>query len=153
MKKLAGGTDLEDALQELGRFTQEETRMALAELLRLTHTVRSEVKVVDDKVEIVQDRVADMGEKVQCVDEKVQQTANSVHEVKCSWSPDLAVVRRLCLDLLIGNQLKRLLRAWLSPGDMFINHNIAQKARHKGTAVWFFQGSIFIKWKSTGSLL
>jgi hypothetical protein len=37
--------------------------------------------------------------------------------------------------------------------DPSTNHNIAQKAQHKGTAVWFFQGSIFIEWKSTGSLL
>ena len=153
LKKLAGRTDLEDALQKLDRLTQEEARMALAELLRVTHSVRSEVKVVDDKVEIVQDNVEDMGDKVQCVDEKVQQTANSVDEVKCSWSPDLAVVRCLYLDLLTGNQLKQLLRAWLSPGDPSINQNIARKAQHKGTAVWFFQGSIFIEWKSTGSLL
>ncbi|KAH9018461.1 hypothetical protein EDB84DRAFT_1231526, partial [Lactarius hengduanensis] len=42
---------------------------------------------------------------------------------------------------------------WLSPADPSTNHNIARKAQHKGTAVWFFQGSIFIEWRSTGSLL
>jgi len=30
--------------------------------------------------------------------------------------------------------------------DPSINHNIASKAHHDGTAQWFFQGSIFKKW-------
>ncbi|KAI0272822.1 hypothetical protein BGY98DRAFT_936642, partial [Russula aff. rugulosa BPL654] len=33
------------------------------------------------------------------------------------------------------------LREWLSPPDPSINHNIARKAYHKGTASWFFQGA------------
>jgi uncharacterized protein YoxC len=81
---LAGRTDLEDALRRLDRLTQEEARMALAELLRVTHIIRGEVKVVDGKVESAQDKVEDIDDKVQCVDAKVQQTANSVDEVKCS---------------------------------------------------------------------
>ena len=35
--------------------------MALAEVLRITHSVRDEVKVVDGKVEGVRDSVEDMG--------------------------------------------------------------------------------------------
>ncbi|KAH9048907.1 ankyrin repeat-containing domain protein [Lactarius hengduanensis] len=49
--------------------------------------------------------------------------------------------------------LIQLLRAWLSPSDPSTNHNIARRAQHEGTAVWFFQGSVFIEWKSIGSLL
>jgi hypothetical protein len=33
------------------------------------------------------------------------------------------------------------------------NHNIACGTHHKKKAAWFFQGSIFQEWKSTGSLL
>ncbi|KAH9013104.1 hypothetical protein EDB85DRAFT_2296414 [Lactarius pseudohatsudake] len=99
LKKLAGRTDLEDAVKKLDRLTQEEARMALAEVLRITHSVR-----------------------------------DGIDEIQ--W-----------------NQLKELLRAWLSPADPSTNHNIARKAQHKGTAVWFFQGSIFVEWKSTGTLL
>jgi hypothetical protein len=55
--------------------------------------------------------------------------------------------------MLTGNQLSQLLRAWLSPADPSTNHNLAQKAQFKGTAVWFFQGGVIIEWKSTGSLL
>ena len=64
-----------------------------------------------------------------------------------------AIVYYSCSNPLTGNQLIQLLRTWLSPSDPSTNHNIARKAQHEGTAVWFFQGSIFIEWKSTGSLL
>ena len=57
--------DLEDALKKLDRLTQEEARMAHAETLRITHSIRNEVKVVDGKV-------GEVGDKVQCVDDKVQ---------------------------------------------------------------------------------
>ena len=79
-------TELEDALKKLDRLTQEEARMANAEVLRITQSIRDGVKVVDgkvedvgdkvesvgDKVEDVGDKVEDVGDKVQCVDDKVQ---------------------------------------------------------------------------------
>ena len=64
--------DLEDALKKLDRLTQEEARMANAEVLRIAHSVRDEVKIVNGKVEEVGDKVGDVGDKVECVDEKVQ---------------------------------------------------------------------------------
>ncbi len=45
LKKLVGRTDLEDAVKKLDRLTQEEARMALSEVLRITHNVRD---VVDE---------------------------------------------------------------------------------------------------------
>ena len=57
MKKLAGMTDLEDAVKKLDNLTQEEARMALAEVLRIAHNVRDEVKVVDSKVMSVDEKV------------------------------------------------------------------------------------------------
>ena len=65
LRKLAGMADLEDALKKLDRLTQEEARMANAEVLRITQNIRDGVKIVDSKVEEVVD-------KVQCVDDKVQ---------------------------------------------------------------------------------
>ena len=38
--------------------------MAVAENLRITHSVRDEVKVVDGKVEDVGDKVEEIGDKV-----------------------------------------------------------------------------------------
>ena len=63
--KLVGMADLEDALKNLDRLSQEEARMANAEVLRMTHSIRDGVKSVDHKVE-------DVGDKVQRVDDKVQ---------------------------------------------------------------------------------
>ncbi|KAH9053583.1 hypothetical protein EDB87DRAFT_1690207 [Lactarius vividus] len=134
LKRLAGRTDLEDALKRLDNLTQEEARMALAEILRITHSVRDEVKVVDDKVQVVIDDNKEARVAVEEATSIIQQTANNVDEIK--W-----------------NQLIQLLRAWLSPSDPSTNHNIARRAQHKGTAVWFFQCNIFIEWKSIGSLL
>ena len=85
--------DLEDALKKLDRLTQEEARMALAEVLRITHNVRDEVKVVDckvermeDKVEVIGDKVEVMGDQLQCVDEKVQVVIDGARGVS-SQSP------------------------------------------------------------------
>ncbi|KAH8986706.1 hypothetical protein EDB92DRAFT_2105213 [Lactarius akahatsu] len=42
-KKLMGKKDIEDALARLDRLTQEEARMAAAQILRLTHSVNDKV--------------------------------------------------------------------------------------------------------------
>ena len=55
LRRLAGMADLEDALKKLDRLTQEEARMAHAEALRMAHSIRNEVKVVDDKVQVAID--------------------------------------------------------------------------------------------------
>ena len=73
--------DLEGALKKLDRLTQEEARMALAEVLRLTHSVRDEVKVVDGKVEGVSDKVEDVGDKVDDVGDKVDDVGDKVEDV------------------------------------------------------------------------
>jgi hypothetical protein len=49
--------------------------------------------------------------------------------------------------------LRESIHKWLSPPDPSTNHNIACGTYNKKTASWFFQGSIFQEWKSTGSLL
>ena len=57
LRKLAGLADLEDALKKIDRLTQEEARMANAEALRITNSIRDGVKIVDSKVEEVGDKV------------------------------------------------------------------------------------------------
>ena len=48
MKKLLGKNEIEDSLKRLDTLTQEEARMATAEILRVTHSVDDNVKVVLD---------------------------------------------------------------------------------------------------------
>jgi hypothetical protein len=57
------------------------------------------------------------------------------------------------LFILTETQLKEKMHKWLSPPDPSKNQNIARKSHHKGTASWFFQGSIFEEWKQSSSLL
>ncbi|KAH9015322.1 ankyrin repeat-containing domain protein [Lactarius pseudohatsudake] len=117
-----------------------------------------------DKVDDISDKVDDVGGKVegisdivQCVSEKVQVVIDDGKEARAVVTETKSTIQQTANSVdeikFIGNQIKQLLRAWLSPADPSTNHNIARKAQHKGTAVWFFHGSIFIKWKSTGSLL
>ena len=56
-------------------------------------------------------------------------------------------------QILTGNQLRQDFEKWLSPPDPFINFNTADHARHKGTAEWFTQSSVFKSWKVSSSLL
>ena len=80
-RKLAGMADLEDALKKLDRLTQEEARMANAEVLRIAHSIRDSVKVVDGKVEEVGEKVEGVGEKVEEVGDKVEDIGDKVEDV------------------------------------------------------------------------
>ena len=82
-----------------------------------------------------------------------RETRAVLDDVKRSYSHSDVDARYAGSIFVSGSQLRQDLRAWLSPPDPSTNHNIACGARHKGTADWFFEGSIFGEWKSTGSLL
>ena len=73
--------DLEDALKRLDRLTQEEARMANAEVLRIAQSIRDGVKVVDGKVEQVGDKVEVVGDKVEEVGFKVEDVGDKVEVV------------------------------------------------------------------------
>ena len=60
LKKLMGKKNIEGALKRLDRLTQEEARMAAAQVLNLTHAVvnkltgvGSKLKGVDNKIDVV----------------------------------------------------------------------------------------------------
>ena len=87
-----GNTDIEDSLARLDRLTQEEARMASAELLKMTHIVDGKVMGVDDRVRSVQGKIQDVRSdvhdvgnrvegKVQAVRGDVQDVGNKVQDV------------------------------------------------------------------------
>jgi hypothetical protein len=98
--KLTGNTDIENSLNKLDKLTQEEARMASAELLKATHTVDGKVTGVDDRVKGVDDRVKgvegkvqdvcddvqDVGDKVQTVDRRVQDVDDKLDQVNRAFS-------------------------------------------------------------------
>ena len=71
LKRLAGRTDLDDALKKLDKLTHEEARMATAQNLKATHTVDNRVKGIDAKVDGVGDEVKGVNDRVILVDDKV----------------------------------------------------------------------------------
>jgi archaellum component FlaC len=71
IKKLTGNNDIEDALKRLDRLTQEEVRMASAQLLERTNAIDSGVRGIADNVLDVDDRVAGVDNRVAGVDERV----------------------------------------------------------------------------------
>ena len=113
-----GNAEVEDTVRKLDKLTQEEAKMAAAELLKTTHRI----------------------------DSKMDQVSGSSFPTSSESILPLNI-------RITGNQLRDSLRQWLSPPDPSINYNIATDAHHIGTAQWFFQGSIFKDWQSTGSFL
>jgi archaellum component FlaC len=71
LKKLVGRTDIEDALKRLDRLTQEEARMASAQLMKVTNTIDNGVREVANNVHVVDNRVAGIDDRVAGVDERV----------------------------------------------------------------------------------
>ena len=64
LKKLIGRTDIEDALKRLDRLTQEEARLAAAQVLKVANTV-------DDKVQGIADNILGVGNRVAGIDDRV----------------------------------------------------------------------------------
>jgi hypothetical protein len=64
LKKLAGKTDIEDALKRLDTLTNEEARMATAQVLKATRNIDNRVRGVDDRVVTVDERVKVVDDKV-----------------------------------------------------------------------------------------
>jgi hypothetical protein len=75
-KKLIGNTDMEDALRRLDKLTQEEARMATAEVLRTTHAIDRSLRGVREQVLTVDNRVASVSDRMASVDDKVAEIIN-----------------------------------------------------------------------------
>jgi hypothetical protein len=81
VKKLMGKNNIEHALKKLDRLTQEEARMASAQLLQITNAIDSEVREIADNIIVVDDRVAGVDDRVAGVDERVASVDKRVADV------------------------------------------------------------------------
>ncbi len=81
LKRLVGRRDIEDALQRLDKLTQEEARMATAEVLRLTQNVGDKVKGIGDQVKGVDGRVQGVDHKMRAVDDRMKEVDDRVRVV------------------------------------------------------------------------
>jgi uncharacterized protein YoxC len=162
LKVLIGNTDVEDALQRLNNLTEEEARIASAELWRTTHSlgeglqdvardvedIVDEVQYFHDRVESIDEGVQDVFDTVQYVNVRLQGVGHGVQDI----GHNVQSVRD-SVDSANRNLLRDSLRGLLSPPNPSTNHNILCKAHLKGTTDWFTRDSIFNDWKSAGSLL
>jgi uncharacterized protein YoxC len=81
LKVLIGNTDVEDALQRLNNLTEEEARIASAELWRTTHSLGEGVQDVARDVEDIVDEVQYFHDRVESIDEGVQDVFDTVQYV------------------------------------------------------------------------
>jgi len=81
LKRLAGKTDIEDALKRLDKLTHEEARMATAQVLKATRNIDDGVRGVDDNVAAVGAQLAGVNDRVVSVDERVKAVDDKVAEV------------------------------------------------------------------------
>jgi hypothetical protein len=95
LKKLIGKNDTEDALKRLDGLTQEESRMATAQLMKVTNTIDNRVSGiaenvlvvdnrlggVDEHVAGVNDRVKDVDDKVKAVDDKIMAVIDGAQDI------------------------------------------------------------------------
>ena len=98
MKKLIGSTEMEDALKRLDKLTQEESRMAAAEILKVTRTVDKRVEGVADMVAGVDDRVASVDDRVAGVDDRVA----SVNDRVVAVDDGVKVVDNKLMEVIVG---------------------------------------------------
>ena len=71
---------MEDALKNLDKLTQEEARMAIAEVLKAAHAVDERVMRVANTVAAIDNRVADVNDRVAGVDDRVARTAHVIED-------------------------------------------------------------------------
>jgi predicted nucleic acid-binding Zn-ribbon protein len=80
VQKLLGKNDIEDALKRLDTLTMEETRMAIAENLKVTNRIDDKVDKVDSKVDKVDGKVDKVDDKVDKVGDKVCDKVDKVDD-------------------------------------------------------------------------
>ncbi|KAI9436836.1 ankyrin repeat-containing domain protein [Lactarius indigo] len=82
LKKVAGGTDLEDGLKKLEKLTNEEVVMASSQVLKLTHTIDNKVTAVGVGMKSVEEKVQVVESEVRVVESEVQVVKSDVQVVK-----------------------------------------------------------------------
>jgi hypothetical protein len=150
LNKLIGKKEMEDALKRLDKLTQDEARMAAAEILRLTHIVMNGMssKLATETL-ILNARALFRWKR----NEASGPTTGQQHGRREMFVITPVVSKTGVPNVLVGNQVRESLRTWVPSPDPSTNHSIACGIQHDGSAKWFFRGGIFSEWKSTGSLL
>jgi hypothetical protein len=81
----------------------------------------------------------------------MQEVANEINKMKSTSSRPLFAPEEC--NFLVGDQLQKDARMWISPPDPSKNHVIARRIHSSESAVWFTRGCTFKNWDLTGGLL
>ena len=88
LKKLAGRTDVEDAVLQLDHLTKEESLMVVVRNLEVTHRVDGNVEAtkvltedIDDNVKVAVALTEDVGDNVRVIDRKLDTTNDGTQKV------------------------------------------------------------------------
>jgi hypothetical protein len=84
LKKLIGRTDIEDALKRLDKLTQEEARMAAAQLLKVVNTVDDKVQGIANNMASMDNRVAGVDDRVVGIDDRMKDVHDGVDQMNRS---------------------------------------------------------------------
>ncbi len=161
--KLTGNRDIEDSLERLDKLTEEEARVAGAELLKMTHSVDGKVMGVDDRVRgvvgqvegvrcDVQDvrvDVQDVRVDVQDVRVGVQDVRVDVQDVRVNLQDVRVDVQDVCGDVRdVGNKVQD-----VDDRVQGIDSNIrcVDDKLDQASRSLFFQSLIVIPWAQTAS--
>ena len=91
MKKLIGNSEMETALMRLDKLTNEEARLAIAEIRNRVQGVDELVRVVDERLRRVDENVHRVDDKVHGVDDKVDDKVtsliNGTSSMSRTWEP------------------------------------------------------------------
>ncbi|KAF8461462.1 hypothetical protein DFH94DRAFT_700051 [Russula ochroleuca] len=156
LKRLVGKMVVEDGLERLDMLTKEEKRPQYHDVNGNVKDTKALTENIDDNIKATKALTEDVGDNVKLI----QGVAHSVdHNVKATKHEQLersfdsdGQSLALKAKTFTGSQLQEKLRTWLADPDPSINHNIACKTQHGGTARWFI-GSTFRDGKKNGSLL
>jgi len=81
-KRLAGRTDVEDALSRLDTLTKEESLAVLSRNLEVTQHVDSVVRDVDGNVKATKTLIVDLGDNVKAIEKVTSGVDHNVKETK-----------------------------------------------------------------------
>ena len=86
IRKLTGNSEIEDSLDKLDKLTQDEVRMAAAELLKITHSVEENVQDVRDNVQDIDNKVQGIGSDVKDISSEIRGVDDKLDQVNSSLS-------------------------------------------------------------------
>jgi len=107
-KRLAGRTDVEDALSRLDTLTKEESLAVLSRNLEVTQHVDSVVRDVDGNVKATKTLIVDLGDNVKAIEKVTSGVDHNVKETKHGRQRSIFIQNIFSCPKSDTHELKRL---------------------------------------------